>query len=868
MLLEIDHWQGYFNSAILLSMIGLYDILQASNGQLFGEPAAHLFTGFCIDPADAGESLLYVALKTDTGDTHRHIGEAIAQGVSGVMCVEPPDIDTSGVSVILVNDPVEALMEWARFTIGKLGIKVIAVAGSSSKSVTLEAVSTVLETKYNIHSFNTDIEGRLGIPLSIASLRVGHEFAVLKLPAQHPGEMAAMVETVRPAVGIITNIDCVHTDEFDNCGQLVREFGELLEYLSPDGLAVLNYDDDQARTLLTRTRANLQTIGIDRFGADWMAYNVLNGLTGTGFDLRHSDDRYVGRWSPLLGKYHLYSVLCSVAVGQHFEIDVDTALDALTELKPLSGRMMPLTGVNKSLLVDDTYRANPISAKGALQWLDSVKAEGQRTIFVLGDLDDIGKNRRVGHRLIGEQVADVADVFITQGAGAALAGRSAMDHGMPESNIHMVYSAQDTAEVLSRLSLRDTDVVLVKGGAAQRMEQVIESLVADRDQDRLLVRSRQAEDAVAAKRPMRPSWVEIDTSAVSHNVRWIKDKVGDNTELMAIVKADAYGHGAVAVARTALMNGATYLAVASVAEALTLRDAGIDAPILVLSYTPIQAVRQAVLQQITVNVYDLEMARTFDRVSREVEGSMKLKVHMKVDSGMGRLGIFPDEAVTMARHMSTMNDLELEGVYTHFATADDDIEYANQQLDTFKSVVRALRAAGIRFKFTHAANSAGILNMPDSYFNMVRGGIMLYGLSPTNEVNQPPELLPAMTWKTVVAQVREFLPNHPIGYGNTYYTQEEEIIAILPVGYADGLRRTPKTWKEVLIHGQRAPIVGRVSMEKCAVNVTHIPDVSIGDEVVLLGNQGDERISAEEVAGWLDTNNYEIVTSILPRVPR
>jgi len=503
-----------------------------------------------------------------------------------------------------------------------------------------------------------------------------------------------------------------------------------------------------------------------------------------------------------------------------------------------------------------------------LEWLNSVKAEGQRTIFVFGDLDDIGKNRRVGHRLIGEQVADVADIFITQGTGAALAGRSAIDHGMPESSIHMTYSAQDTTDTLSRLSLKDTDVVLVKGGAAQRMEQVIESLVAQRDQDRLLERSQQAQDAVAEKRPMRPSWVEVDTSAISHNIRWIRDKIGNDIELMAVVKADAYGHGAVAVARTALMNGATYLAVASVSEALILRDAGINAPILVLSYTPVQAVRQAVLQQIAVNVYDLDMARTFDRVSREVEGSLKLKVHLKVDSGMGRLGVFPDEVVSMARHISTMEDLELEGVYTHFATADDDIEYAKQQLETFKNTVRALRAAGVRFKYTHAANSAGILNLPDSFFNMARSGIMLYGLSPTSEVNQPPELLPALSWKTVVAQVRVFPANHPIGYGNTYYTQDEEVIAIIPVGYADGLRRAPDTWKEVLIHGQRAPIVGRISMEKCAVNVTHISDISIGDEVVLLGEQNGERITAEEIAGWLNTNNYEVVTSILPRVPR
>jgi alanine racemase len=302
------------------------------------------------------------------------------------------------------------------------------------------------------------------------------------------------------------------------------------------------------------------------------------------------------------------------------------------------------------------------------------------------------------------------------------------------------------------------------------------------------------------------------------------------------------------------------------AEAVELRDAGITAPILVLSYTPVYAVRQAIRHHIAVALYDQDMARAYDRAARELGG--KLRVHVKVDTGMGRLGVPSADSMVFFRHVTTMRHLEIEGIYTHFSAADSDPDYTAEQVREFRSVLKPLRASGFEFKYRHAANSAGTLASKDNHFNMARVGIALYGISPFADKPLPAKFRPVMTWKTVVAQVRKLPPNHPVGYGNTYRTQGEERIAILPIGYADGLRRSPKSWGEVLIHGQRAPLVGRVSMEKVAVNVSHIQAVSIGDEVVLLGTQGDDAITAEEVARRWDTIPYEVVTSILARVPR
>lgn len=848
-------------------MISLYDILEAANGQLFGEPAAQIFTDFSIDPYSVSESQMFIALKTDRGDTHQYIEEAVKSGASGILCTRPPDCDTEGVSVLMVRDTVDALLAWAHSVLGKFGTKVIAVTGTAGKAITAQSINRVLSSKYKVYHRSVDIDGLLGIPMSLARLKTDHEVVILRLGSSQPGEIAEMVQSIQPDVGIVTNVDYAHTDTFESLDEIAQEKGVLAEYLSPTGLLILNYDDDRVREMANRTRARITTMSLERFGADFMAFNIVVGLNGTGFDLRYGSERHVARWSPLLGKHHLYAVLAALAVGLEFDIPLTEALKILTEIAPLPGRMNPLIGLNNCLLIDDSHSANPTSTLALLDWMNAIKDTGHRTIFVMGNMDGLGEYSQFGHRLIGRRAADVADLIVTEGLEAALVARSALDEGKDASKVVTLYSTQDTITTLrDQLQLNEQDIVLVKGGETSRMENVVAALLNDEADQKHLVRQNLDAEPVRRLTHVRPSWVEIDTSALANNVQLIKQHIGADVALMAVVKADGYGHGAVAVSQTAMHNGADYLAVASFSEAIELRDAGIDAPILVMSYTPVMAIRQAIRHGITISVFDLDTAKAYERAAREVKGT--LQVHIKIDSGMGRLGVMSDDAISFFRHISTMQNLEIEGLYTHLSSAGDDEEYTNEQLEVFKSAIRPLRASGFQFKYIHAANSAGIFASDENHFTMVRAGIALYGLTPTHAITLPDGMKPVMTWKTVVIQVRDFPPNYPVGYGNTYHTSGHERIAILPVGYADGLRRAPQTWQYVLIHGQRAPLVGRVSMEKCAVNVTDIPGVGTGDEVVLLGTQGDETITADDVAEWLGTINYEVVTTILARVPR
>ena len=365
---------------------------------------------------------------------------------------------------------------------------------------------------------------------------------------------------------------------------------------------------------------------------------------------------------------------------------------------------------------------------------------------------------------------------------------------------------------------------------------------------------------------LQPNRVEIDVAALATNMRLLKAHAGDGVSIMAVVKADAYGHGAVTVARIAIANGASCLAVSNLGEAIELRRAGLTAPVLTLSYVPAEAVALAIENDISLSVYDARLAWKFDAAARRV--ARPLKVHIKVDTGMGRLGILPADLEDLLRQLPGLDHLLVEGLYTHLSVADEDAVYTSLQLRRFEQVLRRAQQAGCRCKYIHASNSAATIGCRGHGFNVIRPGILLYGLRPSASLELLRGLRPVMSWKTVVAQVKTLPANSPVGYGNSYRTSGEETIAVLPVGYADGFRRSPQTWREVLIRGARAPLVGRVSMEKTTVNVSHIPDVRAGDEVVLLGRQGADEISADEIADWLGTINYEVVTSISARQRR
>jgi Alr-MurF fusion protein len=369
----------------------------------------------------------------------------------------------------------------------------------------------------------------------------------------------------------------------------------------------------------------------------------------------------------------------------------------------------------------------------------------------------------------------------------------------------------------------------------------------------------------------RPTWLEIDLGAIRENVHLLRQMVGQERQLFAVVKANAYGHGATLVAPAALAGGADRLAVAAVNEGIELRQAGISAPILVLGYTPGWQAEALLHYNLAATLFDAELAQEFSAVA-QAQGGV-IKIHVKVDTGMHRLGLYPEEVPAFLHLLKGLPGLDVEGLYTHFSTADEaDKAFAHGQLAAFTALLEQLPEEGLRPSLVHSANSAATLSLPASHLNGVRCGISLYGLHPSAETPLPEGLRPALRWVARVAQVKELKPGDAISYGNTYVAKTHRTVAVIPVGYADGFPRSPRHWGSVLIAGHHAPILGRVCMDQTIVDVTEITaageQVRQGDEVVLIGVQGSQSLSAEEVATRLGTINYEVVSRLMARIPR
>ncbi|MBI2888142.1 MAG: alanine racemase [Chloroflexi bacterium] len=361
----------------------------------------------------------------------------------------------------------------------------------------------------------------------------------------------------------------------------------------------------------------------------------------------------------------------------------------------------------------------------------------------------------------------------------------------------------------------------------------------------------------------RPLWAEIDLDALEHNLRQVRGRIGPGSQIMAVVKANGYGHGAVAVARSSLQAGATHLGVACVDEGMQLRRAEITAPVVVLGYVPPWEAAQVVQHQLIPSVTTRETALALAKASSHT--GARVPVHLKVDTGMARLGLAPGEVEDFVRFLDTLPTLQLQGLYTHFAAADEaDKSYTYQQFRAFLAVAERLPRPLLR----HVANSAAVADLPEMALEMVRPGIALYGCLAGSSGSHGLALRPVLVLKSRVARVHTLSPGESVSYGRTWIADKPTKIALVPCGYADGLPRLLSNRGAVLIRGQQAPIVGRVCMDMHMADVTHIPEVAIHDEVVIIGRQGEAEITAGDVGELAGTISYEILCGISARVPR
>ncbi|MCK4224502.1 MAG: alanine racemase [candidate division Zixibacteria bacterium] len=365
---------------------------------------------------------------------------------------------------------------------------------------------------------------------------------------------------------------------------------------------------------------------------------------------------------------------------------------------------------------------------------------------------------------------------------------------------------------------------------------------------------------------LRPAYLEIDLDAVAFNVRNIKKKLGQGVELMVIVKADGYGHGAYPVACVALENGADSLGVAILEEGVQLRDKRIKAPIANLYPEPHQRAEKIVEYDLEQVVTDLKLVKNLSQEA--LKQNKSCNVYIEIDTGLGRYGVLPEDTRALAKKIKTLPNIRLKGVLSQFSTADArKKDFAYEQLGVFKNALDDLKAHSNHIPITSIANSGAVLDIPASYFNQVRVGHLLYGLYPSSETSESIRVKPAMSLKSRVLFIKEVEKGTPVSYGKTYVAKKKTKIATIPLGYADGYSRLLSNKGEVLIRGKRAKVVGRVCMDAFMVDVSHIPNVKVGDEVVVMGKQGKDEITAHDLGRWTNTFAYEIMTRMGKRLP-
>lgn len=878
-------------------MIYLHELL-AAGGRLYGEARAVCFSDWSYDSRLTTPGECFVALRTSRADGHDYISAAIAAGAIAVLCSWPP-ADPGAATVVLADDPQALLLRWATARLSAVSPLVVAVTGSVGKTSSRRAIAAVLAHRALTFQSRRSFNSLPGLPIAFAQLDPSHRYAVIEFGSDRQGEITQLATAFPPQIGLVTAVDAAHLRTLGSLDAIAQEKGDLLAALPADGLAIINADTPYADALAARSPARVLRYGQGE-EAELRGLILSNSIKGSRLRL-HWQGRQADADTALLGSPGLYACLAAVAVGLSCGMSLADCANALAEVMPAAGRLRSLPARGGAVLIDDSYSAAPPAAFAALETLVALPA--RRRIAVLGELSQLPPGaEKAFYTELGTRAAHSADQLILKGDWGLIAARAALE-AHPDLPVTIVDTAEAAVAALPA-DLGLGDLILIKGGAEARLERVAARLVdvgvemswredsmgvdetpphigtpletprrgistgaggtpapslAD-----LLVRQEPAWHNVRIGAPDRPTWLRVDLDALAGNIRRLRALSG--VPLMAVLKGDAYGHGAVRVARAALGAGAVALAVATLGEGRTLRQHDIFAPILVLGYTPPWQAQEAIALGLDCTLFDDDIARAIDAAARAA--GRVARVHIKVDTGMARLGLDAAELGPFLHRLHELPGLDVAGLYTHFASADAvDLSPAELQLARFQALLGELELSGLRPPLVHAANSAAALRLPKARFDMIRPGIACYGLHPGAFARLPEEFRPALSFHSEVAQVKEHPAGTPISYGGRFVTRRPSRIATIPAGYADGLRRSPP-WREILVRGQRAPVVGQICMDYIMVDVSDIPGVRRGDAVVLIGRQGDATISADEVAEWLGTISYEVVTSILSRVPR
>jgi alanine racemase len=779
-----------------------------------------------------GQEALFVALRGGQRDGHAFLADAHEKGVRNFLVADASAVPAPA-NVLRAADPLAALQAIAAWHRAQLPYPLIAITGSNGKTIVKEWLASVLAPTFRLGKSPSSYNSQLGVALTLLDLPEAADYGLIEAGISLPGEMQRLQAMIRPEIGIMTHFGDAHAEGFASDTQRLYEKLQLFQ-----GCRQLLLSADDARVLSAARALGVPLLTAGRAAdAHLRLLQVAHDADGMLLTLQEGPDTVEVRLT-MSGEAALENSLLVILSARLLGMDWPLIQRELLTLLPVSMRTEWITDNPDLSIINDSYTADRASVRNAFSLLATARGQAGRAL-VLTDMEHLGPSKvQVQREVLLEAEARFGRANVT------LIGPVFLDIAREFPGLA---AYPDVSAFLADFQYEryKGKVVLLKGARKFALEQVVPYL------------SRRA---VA-------TWFKVNMNHLAHNFRRFRSWIPADVQLMAMVKAFSYGAGTWEIAQALEQEGVDYLAVAYTSEGIALRTRGIRVPILIMN-ADTDSMEQLFRFRLEPEVYGLDFLRTYTRLGRAREQG-KLRVHIKVDTGMHRLGFAWDDPGPLREFLAQHPEVELASVMSHLAASDEpELDaYTFEQVQRFESFYAGLGLDATDGPPRHILNTAGILRFPQFAWEMVRLGIGLYGVSPIP--SHTGELLEVGSLHTVITQIHPYPPGTPIGYACSETTRGDARIATIPVGYADGIRRSLGNGVgSFLVRGQRAPVVGRVCMDMLMLDVTHIPEAVEGDEVVLIGRQGQEQVTVAELAHLCGTIPYEILTGISQRVRR
>lgn len=790
---------------------------------------------------------LFIALKGPRRNGHTFIPELYKKGVRNfIVCEEFKQEDYPEANILCVKDGLKALQHLAAFHRKQFDIPVIGITGSNGKTIVKEWLYQLLHENFNIVRSPKSYNSQIGVPLSVWEINKQHTLGIFEAGISQPDEMEQLNEIIQPTIGILTNIGEAHSEGFESMDQKVEE---KIKLFNNAGLVIYCSDEWLAdKAIVLKYESVVRKTGKPPFKifswgkiqkADLQILEINKEQTETEIIAVYKNAEIAIR-IPFIDDASIQNAITCWCVMLNFGMKDTVIAKRMKLLQPVNMRLELKKGINHCTIINDSYSADLNSLHIALDFLKQMGGVAKSTV-ILSDFFQTGMNDE-------ELYARIADDLVQHKVDRVIGIGLNISKYLKFENETATYTIQNefypsTEDFISRFRFSDfrDEVILVKGARIFCFEQIIQLLELKVHQTEL----------------------EINLNAVAHNLQQYQKLLQPSTKLMAMVKAFAYGSGGAEIANTLQYQKVDYLGVAYADEGTELRKAGITLPMMVMN-AETETFDTLINNNLEPVIFSFSMLKAFDDFLKR-EGIKNYPVHIEIETGMNRLGFAIADMNDLCREIKATSTFKVQSVFSHLAASEDPMEdeFTNRQFDLFVNVCSTLQK-GFGYNFLrHIANSAAIIRLPQMQLDMVRLGIGLYGIDSSSSGKL--DLQPAATLKSTIAQIRNLKAGETVGYNRKGVIEKNAVVATVSIGYADGFsRRLGNGAGKVSVRGKLAPVIGTVCMDMVMVDVTAIPGVKQGDEVIIFGKE----VSIQDLANWAGTIPYEIMTGISERVKR